>query len=44
MILSPHIAGLTKESQARIACLVAEEVLKVLEGKESMFVVNEEET
>ncbi|MGP4106714.1 hydroxyacid dehydrogenase [Virgibacillus sp. L01] len=34
--LSPHIAGLTDESQSRTAMLIAKEVMKVLEGGKSL--------
>ncbi|MFB4168336.1 hydroxyacid dehydrogenase [Virgibacillus sp. JSM 102003] len=37
--LSPHIAGLTDESQSRTAMLVAKEVMKVLEGGKSLCTV-----
>ncbi|SDQ89595.1 hydroxyacid dehydrogenase [Virgibacillus salinus] len=37
--LSPHIAGLTDESQSRTAMLVAREVMKVLEGGKSLCAV-----
>ncbi|MFD1362463.1 hydroxyacid dehydrogenase [Lentibacillus salinarum] len=34
--LSPHIAGLTDESQSRTAMLIAKEVMKVLNGGQSL--------
>lgn len=37
--LSPHIAGLTDESQSRTAMLVAGEVMKVLKGGKSLCAV-----
>lgn len=37
--LTPHIAGLTKESQFRTSELVAEEVGKVLQGKSALCVL-----
>ncbi|SFA99355.1 D-3-phosphoglycerate dehydrogenase [Lentibacillus halodurans] len=37
--LSPHIAGLTDESQSRTAMLIAREVTKVLNGGESLCAV-----
>ncbi|WP_066293857.1 hydroxyacid dehydrogenase [Bacillus sp. FJAT-29937] len=39
VIFSPHIAGLTTESQVRISLLVAQEVGKVLDGKASLCLV-----
>jgi D-3-phosphoglycerate dehydrogenase len=38
-VLSPHIAGLTEESQIRISLLVAKEVGKLLKGQKSLCVV-----
>ncbi|WP_226582663.1 hydroxyacid dehydrogenase [Halobacillus litoralis] len=38
-VLTPHIAGLTEESQVRTSVLVAKEVSKVLAGKPSLCVV-----
>lgn len=38
--LSPHIAGLTVEAQSRTAMLIAEEVDKVLNGGQSLCIVN----
>ncbi|MBT2642495.1 hydroxyacid dehydrogenase [Bacillus sp. ISL-41] len=38
-IFSPHIAGLTTESQIRISLLVAKEVGKLLKGQKSLCVV-----
>ncbi len=40
VLLTPHIAGLTQESQIRISVMVAEEVKNVLEGRPSLCVVN----
>lgn len=37
--ITPHIAGLTKESQERIADIVSEEVINVLSGKTSLNLV-----
>ncbi len=37
--LTPHIAGLTEESQIRTSVLVANEVLKVMNGESSLFSV-----
>lgn len=34
--LTPHIAGLTEESQVRTSVLIAEEVVQILEGKSSL--------
>ncbi|MBB6453675.1 D-3-phosphoglycerate dehydrogenase/(S)-sulfolactate dehydrogenase [Salirhabdus euzebyi] len=39
IILTPHIAGLTEEAQVRTSELVAEEVGKVLEGKQALCTV-----
>ncbi|MEH7345427.1 hydroxyacid dehydrogenase [Bacillus sp. JJ1532] len=39
VIFSPHIAGLTTESQVRISLLVAQEVGKVLDGRGSLCLV-----
>ncbi|WP_052256801.1 hydroxyacid dehydrogenase [Salinicoccus sp. YB14-2] len=38
--LSPHIAGLTVESQSRTAMLISEEVDKILNGEQSICKVN----
>ncbi|HIH97875.1 MAG TPA: hydroxyacid dehydrogenase [Thermoplasmata archaeon] len=38
--LTPHIGAATKEGQKRAGLIVAEEVLKVLDGKEPAFWVN----
>ena len=38
-ILTPHIAGLTDESQHRTSVLVAEEVRKILQGQNALCVV-----
>ncbi len=40
VLVTPHIAGLTEESQTRIAVFVAEEVLHVLAGRPSLCIVN----
>lgn len=37
--LTPHIAGLTDESQQRTSVMVAREVINVLQGKESLCLV-----
>jgi len=37
--LTPHVAGLTQESQKRISLLVAQEMANVLEGKDSTCIV-----
>ncbi|WP_347488854.1 hydroxyacid dehydrogenase [Desulfoscipio sp. XC116] len=39
IILTPHIAGLTEEAQVKTSVLVAEEVIKVLNGKPSSCLV-----
>jgi D-3-phosphoglycerate dehydrogenase len=38
-ILTPHIAGLTNESQTRTSLLVARELAKILKGKHSLCIV-----
>ncbi|MCI1859549.1 MAG: hydroxyacid dehydrogenase [Sporolactobacillus sp.] len=38
--LTPHIAGLTKESQKRISEIIANEVIRVLQGKRSLNLVH----
>ena len=38
-IITPHIAGLTDESQVRTSVLVAKEVVKVLKGESSLCIV-----
>lgn len=38
--ITPHIAGLTEESQLRIANIISDEVVKVIQGKESLFIVS----
>lgn len=38
--ITPHIAGLTEESQERVSLLVAEEVSKVLRGQPSLCVLD----
>ncbi|MFC1463761.1 MAG: hydroxyacid dehydrogenase [Candidatus Brachytrichaceae bacterium NZ_4S206] len=37
VLLTPHIAGLTAESQARVCTAVAEDVLRVLRGEKPVF-------
>jgi phosphoglycerate dehydrogenase-like enzyme len=37
--LTPHIAGLAEEAQVKSSVLVAEEVIKVLQGEPSLCVV-----
>lgn len=39
VILTPHVAGLTEEAQARTSTLVAREIVKVLRGERSLCVV-----
>lgn len=39
VVLTPHVAGLTEESQVRTSVLVSEEVVKVLMGEDSLCVV-----
>lgn len=39
VLLTPHIAGLTAESQARVCQAVAEDVLRVLRGERPLFAV-----
>lgn len=39
VLLTPHIAGLTAESQARVCATVTEDVLRVLRGEKPMNVV-----
>ncbi|RXT07228.1 hydroxyacid dehydrogenase [Ammoniphilus sp. CFH 90114] len=39
IVLTPHIAGLTEESQIRTSMLVAEEVIKILQGQSPLCVV-----
>lgn len=39
VLLTPHVAGLTAESQARVCTAVAEDVLRVLRGEKPMFAV-----
>ncbi|HWO76174.1 MAG TPA: hydroxyacid dehydrogenase [Bacillus sp. (in: firmicutes)] len=38
-VITPHIAGLTNESQVRTSVLVAREVIKVLNGEPSLCIV-----
>lgn len=38
-IMTPHVAGLTHESQARIGELVLEDVLRVLGGEQPLFAI-----
>jgi D-3-phosphoglycerate dehydrogenase len=40
VVLTPHVAGLTEESQARTSRLVSREVAKVLRGEPSLCVVD----
>lgn len=39
VLLSPHIAGLTEEAQIKTSVLVAEEVVKVINGEPSSCMV-----
>lgn len=39
VLLTPHIAGLTAESQARVCAAVADDVLRVLRGGKPLFAV-----
>ncbi|BCX03789.1 MAG: hypothetical protein KatS3mg053_1727 [Candidatus Roseilinea sp.] len=39
VLLTPHIAGLTAESQARVCTAVAEDVLRVLRGEKPVFTI-----
>ncbi|MDM5329300.1 hydroxyacid dehydrogenase [Neobacillus sp. CF12] len=39
IIITPHIAGLTTESQERVTNMICEEVVKVLKGMDSLMVV-----
>jgi len=39
VLLTPHIAGLTTESQARVCAAVADDVLRVLRGGKPLFAV-----
>ena len=39
VVLTPHIAGLTEEAQVKTSVLVAEEVVKILQGQTSLCVV-----
>lgn len=39
VVITPHIAGLTEESQVRTSILIAEEVIKILQGDDSLCVV-----
>ncbi len=39
VVITPHVAGLTEESQIRTSVLVAEEVLKILQGENALCVV-----
>jgi len=39
VLLTPHIAGLTAESQARVCAAVADDVLRVLRGSRPLFAV-----
>jgi D-3-phosphoglycerate dehydrogenase len=40
VIFTPHIAGLTQESESRIATTVVQQVMKVLNGEKPDFLVN----
>lgn len=40
VVLTPHVAGLTGEAQARTSALVAREIAKVLRGERSLCVVD----
>jgi D-3-phosphoglycerate dehydrogenase/(S)-sulfolactate dehydrogenase len=40
IIITPHIAGLTKESQERISTIISNEVINVLQGRDSLSVVS----
>jgi len=37
VLLTPHVAGLTAESQARVCTTVADDVLRVLRGEAPVF-------
>ncbi|WP_134703859.1 hydroxyacid dehydrogenase [Ammoniphilus sp. YIM 78166] len=39
IVITPHVAGLTDESQVRTSILVAEEVIKILQGQSALCVV-----
>lgn len=39
IIITPHIAGLTNESQERISTIISDEVVNVLQGKHSLSLV-----
>jgi D-3-phosphoglycerate dehydrogenase len=39
VLLTPHVAGLTAESQERVCTAVAQDVLRVLRGEKPMFAV-----
>ncbi len=39
IVITPHVAGLTEESQVRTSLLVAEEVIKILQGQSALCVV-----
>jgi D-3-phosphoglycerate dehydrogenase/(S)-sulfolactate dehydrogenase len=39
VMVTPHIAGLTEEAQVNTSVLVAQEVIKVLQGRPSLCVV-----
>lgn len=39
IVITPHVAGLTEESQVRTSILVAEEVIKILQGQSALCVV-----
>jgi len=39
VLLTPHVAGLTAESQARVCAAVADDVLRILRGERPLFAV-----
>lgn len=39
IVITPHVAGLTEQSQVRTSILVAEEVIKILQGQSALCVV-----
>lgn len=39
VVITPHVAGLTEESQLRTSILVADEVIKILQGQSALCVV-----
>ncbi|WP_053363465.1 hydroxyacid dehydrogenase [Bacillus sp. FJAT-27251] len=38
--ITPHIAGLTEESQERISTIISNEIIKVLNGEDSLFLLD----